>query len=236
MRIEGEHPTLTVRHFFYDWDTEVPSSLHDRTARHTGCGRKARHRSGCRAVATTRRARRLRPGQPSSSFSSSVRRRQETGSSRVRPHRDGRGSGEQTRDRSLGAASRRGAHPRSRTTRRALLELLDRQPMVGDDPLRPPPVEPERPPGGGGCRRAGAGGIVRADPGIANWLDTAGHSNGAMILRCVRTETAPTPTTRVMAFDDVASALPAETSRVTSAERAAVLDRRRRAVHERFAL
>jgi len=27
MRIEGEHPTLTVRHFFYDWDTEVASSL-----------------------------------------------------------------------------------------------------------------------------------------------------------------------------------------------------------------
>ena len=27
MRIEGEHPTLTVRHFFYDWETEVPSSL-----------------------------------------------------------------------------------------------------------------------------------------------------------------------------------------------------------------
>src|SRR5262249_23696013 len=28
MRIEGDHPTLTVRHFFYDWDHEVPSSLH----------------------------------------------------------------------------------------------------------------------------------------------------------------------------------------------------------------
>ena len=27
MRIDGEHPTLTVRHFFYDWDTEVASSL-----------------------------------------------------------------------------------------------------------------------------------------------------------------------------------------------------------------
>src|SRR5262249_26698329 len=27
MRIEGAHPTLTVRHFFYDWDTEVASSL-----------------------------------------------------------------------------------------------------------------------------------------------------------------------------------------------------------------
>ena len=27
MRIEGDHPTLTVRHFFYDWNAEVPSSL-----------------------------------------------------------------------------------------------------------------------------------------------------------------------------------------------------------------
>src|SRR3984957_6476098 len=27
MRLEGDNPTLTVRHFFYDWDTEVPSSL-----------------------------------------------------------------------------------------------------------------------------------------------------------------------------------------------------------------
>ena len=46
-----------------------------------------------------------------------------------------------------------------------------------------------------------ADGLVRVvlcgrDPGVANWLDTAGHSNGAMILRCVRTETAPTPDAR----------------------------------------
>ena len=27
MRVAGDHPTLTVRHFFYDWDTEVASSL-----------------------------------------------------------------------------------------------------------------------------------------------------------------------------------------------------------------
>ena len=27
MRLDGDHPTLTVRHFFYDWDTEVASSL-----------------------------------------------------------------------------------------------------------------------------------------------------------------------------------------------------------------
>ena len=51
--------------------------------------------------------------------------------------------------------------------------------------------------------------ISRRDPGVANWLDAAGHSNGAMILRCVRTETAPVPTARVVEFDDVARALPA---------------------------
>ena len=27
LRIQGDHPTLVVRHFFYDWDTEKPSSL-----------------------------------------------------------------------------------------------------------------------------------------------------------------------------------------------------------------
>ena len=74
------------------------------------------------------------------------------------------------------------------------------------------------------------------DPGVANWLDTAGFSNGAMILRCVRTNTAPTPSARVVSFDAIASALPADTLRITAAERASIIERRRRAVHERFAL
>lgn len=83
-------------------------------------------------------------------------------------------------------------------------------------------------------------GLVRVvlcgrDPGVANWLDTAGYSNGAMILRCVRTTTAPTPKTRLVTFADIASALPAETRMVTPDERRAVLQARRRAVHERFA-
>ena len=46
--------------------------------------------------------------------------------------------------------------------------------------------------------------VAAQDPGVANWLDTAGHSNGAMLLRCVRTETAPVPATRVVKFDEVA--------------------------------
>jgi hypothetical protein len=72
------------------------------------------------------------------------------------------------------------------------------------------------------------------DPGVANWLDTAGHSNGAMLLRCVRTETAPVPSTRVVNIDDVHSALPLETTMTDADERALVVEARRRAVHERF--
>lgn len=76
--------------------------------------------------------------------------------------------------------------------------------------------------------------ISATDPGVANWLDTAGHSNGAMLLRCVRTKTAPVPDTRVVKVDDVVAALPADTTMTTSAERAHVIDARRRAVHQRF--
>jgi hypothetical protein len=76
--------------------------------------------------------------------------------------------------------------------------------------------------------------LAAEDPGVANWLDTAGHSNGAMLLRCVRTETAPVPSTRVVKVDDVRSALPPETTMTAPDERAKVVAARRRAVHERF--
>jgi hypothetical protein len=76
--------------------------------------------------------------------------------------------------------------------------------------------------------------VASRDPRVANWLETAGHSNGAILLRCVRTETAPVPTTRVVKAAAVRSALPAETVMTTPTERAAVIAARRRAVHERF--
>lgn len=76
--------------------------------------------------------------------------------------------------------------------------------------------------------------ISETDPGVANWLDTAGHSNGAMLLRCVRTETAPVPSSRVVKAGDVLAALPADTTMTTPDERARVIAARRRAVHERF--
>jgi hypothetical protein len=76
--------------------------------------------------------------------------------------------------------------------------------------------------------------VAHHDPGVANWLDTAGHSEGPIILRCVRTESAPVPETRVVPFDRILDALPADTRRISQGERAAVIDIRRRAVSRRF--
>jgi hypothetical protein len=76
--------------------------------------------------------------------------------------------------------------------------------------------------------------IAHQDPGVANWLDTAGHSAGPVILRCVRTKTAPIPTTRVVSFSEVAATLPVETRRVTPEERRGTIAARRVAVSRRF--
>jgi hypothetical protein len=76
--------------------------------------------------------------------------------------------------------------------------------------------------------------IAHEDPGVANWLDTAGHSAGPVILRCVRTESAPVPETHVVRFDDVVESLPAGTHRVTSDERRRTMASRRLAVARRF--
>jgi hypothetical protein len=76
--------------------------------------------------------------------------------------------------------------------------------------------------------------IASEDPGIANWLDAAGHSAGPVILRCVRTETAPIPTTRVIPLSDLSASLPAGTRRVTPEERSGTIAARRLAVSKRF--
>jgi hypothetical protein len=76
--------------------------------------------------------------------------------------------------------------------------------------------------------------IAHQDPGVANWLDTAGHSAGPVILRCVRTESAPIPQTHVVRFDDLAGSLPAGTRRVTTEERRRTIASRRLAVSKRF--
>jgi hypothetical protein len=76
--------------------------------------------------------------------------------------------------------------------------------------------------------------VAHQDPGVANWLDTAGHSEGAIILRCVRTVTAPVPTVEVVRFDGLAEKLPAGIRRMSPSERAEIIQMRRRAVSRRF--
>ncbi len=64
-------------------------------------------------------------------------------------------------------------------------------------------------------------GVFRAvvsarDPGVANWLDTAGHGRGPMIFRWLRAGSHPVPATRVVPLARGSSTnLPAGTARVT---------------------
>lgn len=235
MRIEGDAPTLTVRHFFYDWDSEVQSSLRI-------------ERLGDAVERTTA------PASPDVLVSR-----------QLVAFGDFVHDNLQFFLQFGGAAPANGFLPAiDRTAMGAAAEnrpVIGRWELGPDEALI---LEVEPPQGvywsyslgnpwwetihygrhqsslNGHQAVVDSDGLVRVvlcgrDPGVANWLDTAGHSNGAMILRCVRTTTAPTPGARVVALDDIASALPADTRRVTAEERAAVLERRRRAVHERFA-
>jgi hypothetical protein len=76
--------------------------------------------------------------------------------------------------------------------------------------------------------------VAHSDPGVANWLDTAGQRLGPVIFRWLRASSAPVPTTRVVSVDDLTAALPARTARVDVEERGAIVARRRAAVRRRF--
>lgn len=234
MPIEGEHPTLTVRHFFYDWDTEVASSL-----RIERLGDPARatalpvdfHSAVTRQLAALgdfvadNLAFFLQFGAaaPPNGFLPAIDRTDMGAAAENRPV-IGRWELQPGQALVVEVEPPHGVYwsfsignPWWETIHygRRQSSLNAHQAAVDSD------------------------GLVRVvlcdrDPGIANWLDTAGHSNGPIILRCVRTETAPTPTTRVAPFDAIRAELPSDTRQVNPEERAAILAARRRAVHERF--
>jgi hypothetical protein len=78
--------------------------------------------------------------------------------------------------------------------------------------------------------------IAHRDPGVANWLDTTDHRHGVICLRWVRVDRRPEVHTRVVPFAEIDASLHAGTARVTPAERAGVLARRRSAVARRWAV
>jgi len=236
MPIDGAHPTLTVRHFFYDWDTETSSSL-----RIERIGDPVRHEAVDvdSDVVVSRQLVALGDfvhdnldfflqfgaAPPPNGFLPPIDR---TAIGAAAENKPVIGRWELDPDQAL------------------ILEVEPPQGVYWSYSLGNPwweTIHYGRHQSSLNAHQAvvDSDGLVRVvvcgrDPGMANWLDTAGFSNGAMILRCVRTITAPTPSSRVVAFDEVASALPTDTARITADRRASVLERRRRAVHERFAL
>ncbi|MCV7412975.1 hypothetical protein [Mycobacterium florentinum] len=235
MRLEGDHPTLTVRHFFYDWSTEVASSLR---IERLGPAAGTDDRSIDPAVAISRQLVALGDFvQENLAFFLQF---------------------------GAAAPANGFLPPIDRTDIGAAAEnrpVIGRWELGPDEALV---VEVEPPEGIYWSFSIGnpwwetihygrhqsslnafqaavdSDGLVRVvlcsqDPGVANWLDTAGHSNGPIILRCVRTATAPTPATRVVPFDDIRAQLPADTATVTPEQRSSAIAARREAVRERFA-
>jgi hypothetical protein len=234
MRIDGDHPTLIVRHFFYDWDTEVASDLR---IERIGPSVAPVERAVEPAAGVTRQLSALgdfvhdnlkffldfNAAPPVNGFMPPIDRSAMGAAAENRPVI---GRWELEPDEalileveppqgvywsfSLGnqwwETIHYGRHQSSLNAHQATVDSDGKVRVV----------------------------VSSRDPGVANWLDAAGHSNGAMILRCVRTETAPVPTVRVVPVANVARELPADTATVTPEERARVIAWRRRAVYERF--
>ncbi|TPG31416.1 DUF1214 domain-containing protein [Mycolicibacterium hodleri] len=235
LKIDGDHPALVVRHFFYDWDHEVPSSLQ---IERIGDAVAAKDPLVELDVAVARQLYAVgdfvhdnlkffldfNAGPPTNGFMPPIDRT------------------------AIGAAAEN-------------RPVIGRWELASNEALI---LEVEPPKGvywsyslgnqwwetihygrrhsslNGHQAVVDADGILRVvissrDPGVANWLDAAGHSNGSMLLRCVRTDSAPVPSARVVEFDDVVNQLPEGTAMVTAEERADVIAARRRAVFERFA-
>jgi hypothetical protein len=83
-----------------------------------------------------------------------------------------------------------------------------------------------------------ADGVLRVvvsakDPGVPNWLDTAGYPKGLIQGRWTECQTQPVPTVRKVALADVRKSLPADTPTVTPQERERLVRDRRTAFLER---
>jgi len=76
--------------------------------------------------------------------------------------------------------------------------------------------------------------ISARDPGVPNWLSTAGYPTGVVQGRWTDCDAQPIPTLRKMKLADVRKALPADTPTVSPTERDRVLRDRRAAFLQRI--
>lgn len=75
--------------------------------------------------------------------------------------------------------------------------------------------------------------VAAKDPGVPNWLDTAGHPQGLIQGRWFGCDTTPVPSVRKVALADVRRHLPLETPAITPEEREQIIRSRRAAFQQR---
>ncbi len=75
--------------------------------------------------------------------------------------------------------------------------------------------------------------VCARDPGVTNWLDTAGYQTGAVQGRWTECDTQPIPNVIKVAWSDVRGMLPANTPSVSREERESIIRARRTALQHR---
>lgn len=75
--------------------------------------------------------------------------------------------------------------------------------------------------------------VSSKDPGIPNWLDTAGYSRGAVVGRWAECDSSPVPSARKVSLAELHTLLPPDTPTVTPAQREATIRERRSAFQQR---
>jgi hypothetical protein len=76
--------------------------------------------------------------------------------------------------------------------------------------------------------------ISHRDPGISNWIDTAGYSTGSITARFLRADSISEPSLQRVKFADLEKVIPSDTPRIGAMRRQEVLAQRRRAVWRRY--
>ncbi len=71
--------------------------------------------------------------------------------------------------------------------------------------------------------------VSHRDPGVRNWIDTAGHATGLIQGRWMSCETQPVPSATKVELSQLKAHLPADTPRVTPEQRQAIIRERRAA-------
>jgi hypothetical protein len=75
--------------------------------------------------------------------------------------------------------------------------------------------------------------VSNRDPGIANWLDTAGHANGTIEGRWLNCDSSPVPMVEILPFAQLQHHLPPDTPRMSADGRERIIRDRRAALQQR---